>query len=127
MKDPVKRDTFAPAAQSSQEPKARTSVFGTLLKREETTPPLATPAPPLEEAKERQKTEEPEARKEEKEDEALWGDVDIPVSSQVEGAELALLPPPIDDERSCKKCYVGDACLLYRKVRYVRADEVGSR
>ncbi|BGP34795.1 DNA replication endonuclease-helicase Dna2 [Rhodotorula toruloides] len=59
--------------------------------------------------------DEPDAKKEEKEDEALWGDVDIPVSSQVEGAELALLPPPIDDERSCKKCYVGDACLLYRK------------
>ncbi|PRQ72091.1 AAA domain-domain containing protein, partial [Rhodotorula toruloides] len=51
----------------------------------------------------------------EDEDDALWGDVDVPVSSQVEGAELALLPPPIDDERSCKKCYVGDACMLYRK------------
>ncbi|KAL7342171.1 AAA domain-containing protein [Rhodotorula toruloides] len=51
----------------------------------------------------------------EDEDDALWGDADFPVSSQVEGAELALLPPPIDDERSCKKCYVGDACMLYRK------------
>ncbi|GEM10851.1 DNA replication helicase Dna2 [Rhodotorula toruloides] len=55
------------------------------------------------------------------EDEALWGDVDVPVSSQVEGAELALLPPPIDDERSCKRCYVGDACMLYRKA--VEGDE----
>ncbi|PPQ95721.1 hypothetical protein CVT26_008364 [Gymnopilus dilepis] len=68
VKDPVKRDTFAPAAQSSEEPKARTSVFGTLLKKEETTPSPATPAPPREEVKERQKTEEPEVK--EKEDEA---------------------------------------------------------
>lgn len=28
----------------------------------------------------------------------------------------ALLPPPIDDERSCKWCYAADACMLYRKV-----------
>lgn len=66
--------------------------------------------------------DEPSIGKEEDEDDALWGDADFPVSSQVEGAELALLPPPIDDERSCKKCYVGDACMLYRKVRNVRAD-----
>ncbi|CDR35720.1 RHTO0S01e05644g1_1 [Rhodotorula toruloides] len=59
--------------------------------------------------------DEPSIGKEEDEDDALWGDADFPVSSQVEGAELALLPPPIDDERSCKKCYVGDACMLYRK------------
>ncbi|BGP10813.1 DNA replication ATP-dependent helicase/nuclease DNA2 [Rhodotorula toruloides] len=59
--------------------------------------------------------DEPSVGKAEDEDDALWGDVDVPVSSQVEGAELALLPPPIDDERSCKKCYVGDACMLYRK------------
>ncbi|BGP02897.1 putative DNA replication helicase Dna2 [Rhodotorula toruloides ATCC 204091] len=59
--------------------------------------------------------DEPSTGNAEDEDDALWGDVDVPVSSQVEGAELALLPPPIDDERSCKKCYVGDACMLYRK------------
>lgn len=28
----------------------------------------------------------------------------------------ALLPPPIDDERSCKWCYTADACMLFRKV-----------
>lgn len=57
------------------------------------------------------------AGEDQEDEEALWGDVDFPVSSQVEGAELALLPPPIDDERSCNKCYVGDACMLFRKVR----------
>lgn len=26
------------------------------------------------------------------------------------------LPPTIDDERTCKRCFVLDACMLYRKV-----------
>lgn len=30
--------------------------------------------------------------------------------------ETPLLPPPIDEARSCKWCYVSDACMLYRKV-----------
>jgi len=29
-----------------------------------------------------------------------------------------LLPPTIDDEYKCGKCYVVDGCMLYRKVRY---------
>ena len=31
---------------------------------------------------------------------------------------LSILPPPIDDERTCKRCYVVDACMLYRKVSH---------
>jgi DNA replication ATP-dependent helicase Dna2 len=31
--------------------------------------------------------------------------------------EEAFLPPTIDDERACKRCYVLDTCMLYRKVR----------
>lgn len=27
-----------------------------------------------------------------------------------------LMPEPIDEERSCKWCYVSDACMLFRKV-----------
>jgi DNA replication ATP-dependent helicase Dna2 len=34
----------------------------------------------------------------------------------VEDSEL-FLPPTIDDERACNRCYVLDACMLYRKVR----------
>lgn len=28
----------------------------------------------------------------------------------------SVLPPTIDDERTCKQCYALDACMLYRKV-----------
>lgn len=31
--------------------------------------------------------------------------------------EEDFLPPTIDDERICKRCYVADTCMLYRKVR----------
>lgn len=31
----------------------------------------------------------------------------------------AFLPPTIDDNRTCGKCYVLDTCMLYRKVREV--------
>lgn len=34
--------------------------------------------------------------------------------------EQAFLPPTIDDERSCKRCYMLDTCMLYRKVRFLR-------
>ncbi len=30
--------------------------------------------------------------------------------------EESFLPPTIDDERTCKRCYVVDTCMLYRKV-----------
>lgn len=55
-------------------------------------------------------------------------EVDTPPTSTTEGAVKSasededvnsrrLLPPPIDDARSCKWCYVSDACMLFRKVR----------
>lgn len=51
-------------------------------------------------------------------EEALWSslsdDADVFAEEQI---ERSLLPPPIDEERSCKHCYVGDACMLFRKVR----------
>ena len=30
--------------------------------------------------------------------------------------EESFLPPTVDDERTCKRCYVVDTCMLYRKV-----------
>ena len=33
--------------------------------------------------------------------------------------EESFLPPTIDDERTCKRCYVVDTCMLYRKVSFV--------
>lgn len=39
--------------------------------------------------------------------------------SKEKDVEEAFLPPTIDDERACKKCYVLDTCMLYRKVRAV--------
>lgn len=45
-------------------------------------------------------------------EEELWGDTTI--EQDVE--ERPLLPAPIDEERSCKRCYVADACMLFRKV-----------
>ena len=32
--------------------------------------------------------------------------------------EESFLPPTIDDERTCKRCYVLDTCMLYRKVGF---------
>lgn len=42
-------------------------------------------------------------------------------AGEVESEVVArpLLPPPIDEERSCKWCYVGDACMLFRRVRSI--------
>ena len=36
-------------------------------------------------------------------------------SKDDEPEEEPFLPPPIDDERICKRCYALDACLLFRK------------
>ena len=37
-------------------------------------------------------------------------------SKDNEPEEEPFLPPPIDDERACKRCYALDTCLLFRKV-----------
>ncbi|GAA5907066.1 hypothetical protein JCM8208_004503 [Rhodotorula glutinis] len=58
----------------------------------------------------------PAAPEEDDEDAELWAEMDLPPSSATAAdLEPALLPPPIDDERSCKRCYVRDACMLYRR------------
>ena len=36
-------------------------------------------------------------------------------SKHDEAEEEPFLPPPIDDERACKRCYALDTCLLFRK------------
>ncbi|KAH7929561.1 Dna2-domain-containing protein [Leucogyrophana mollusca] len=37
-------------------------------------------------------------------------------AKDIEGSDVEpFLPPTIDDERTCKKCYALDACMLYRK------------
>lgn len=66
------------------------------------------------------------------EEDALWGDIeDADLSSLCSQPAarkplLHLLPPAIDDLKSCKKCYAADACTLYRravdKVKFVAAD-----
>lgn len=35
----------------------------------------------------------------------------------IEELEEPFLPPTIDDERVCKRCYALETCMLYRKVR----------
>lgn len=42
------------------------------------------------------------------------GDVDVEDLS----APWAFLPPTIDDERTCNRCFALDTCMLYRKVRF---------
>lgn len=39
-------------------------------------------------------------------------------SNTVTTTARPLLPPPLDDEYKCSKCYVVDGCMLYRKVLY---------
>ena len=39
----------------------------------------------------------------------------IKSSKDNESEEEPFLPPPIDDERTCKRCYALDTCLLFRK------------
>lgn len=38
----------------------------------------------------------------------------IALTADVE--ELPILPPTIDNERECSRCYASDACMLYRRV-----------
>jgi DNA replication ATP-dependent helicase Dna2 len=37
-------------------------------------------------------------------------------ATNIEESEERFLPPTIDDERACKRCYALDTCMLYRKV-----------
>ncbi|KAK4057444.1 DNA replication endonuclease-helicase Dna2 [Microbotryomycetes sp. JL221] len=52
-------------------------------------------------------------------EEALWaaagGSIDEELDLADIEAEPQLLPASIDDERTCGKCYVKDACMLYRR------------
>ncbi|GAA5861587.1 hypothetical protein JCM8547_008083 [Rhodosporidiobolus lusitaniae] len=90
--------------------------FATYLHRRMTLSPSGSPA-----ASQKQKTpiksqEEKVAKEEDEDEDAMWAELDeagTPSASQVE--ELALLPPPIDDEWACKKCYSRDACMLFRR------------
>ncbi|GAA5968485.1 hypothetical protein JCM11641_007653 [Rhodosporidiobolus odoratus] len=100
--------------------------FATYLHRRMTLTPSGAPAasqvPPLssqftagEEGAAADKAEEEDGSEEDDED-ALWaamGTPCTPPSSQA--GDLALLPPPIDEERSCRKCFVRDACMVFRK------------
>ncbi|SGY77362.1 BQ5605_C005g03616 [Microbotryum silenes-dioicae] len=48
---------------------------------------------------------------------ALWAVATPPSAADAKPVELEdrLLPEPIDEARSCKRCYVRDACMLYRR------------
>ena len=39
------------------------------------------------------------------------------VSTSASDVDRALLPPPVDEIRACKRCYVGNACRVFRRVR----------
>ncbi|BGP19447.1 hypothetical protein JCM10213_006267 [Rhodosporidiobolus nylandii] len=47
-------------------------------------------------------------------EDALWAGMGSQLNGSQPG-EAALLPPPVDDERSCKKCFVRDACMVFRR------------
>lgn len=52
---------------------------------------------------------------------ARGGHVQVEVEGEKSGdVEEAFLPPTIDDERTCKRCYTLDTCMLYRKVCFHR-------
>lgn len=53
----------------------------------------------------------------------VHGDVQI-TSSQEPRVQEPFLPPTLDDERVCKRCYTLDACMLYRKARLTRASDM---
>lgn len=44
----------------------------------------------------------------------------------VNDIEESVLPPSIDDERVCKKCFVVDTCMLYRRVSFFRLSAIWS-
>ncbi|GAA5914570.1 hypothetical protein JCM5296_006275 [Sporobolomyces johnsonii] len=100
--------------------------FATFLHRRMTLSPSRPPfsqtqIPPREEIKV-EATEEADVDMDDDEAE-LWAAMGTPKDmiggtppeEKEEDEEPPLLPPPIDDERSCKKCYVGDACMLFRR------------
>ncbi|GAA6010418.1 hypothetical protein JCM10207_001295 [Rhodosporidiobolus poonsookiae] len=93
--------------------------FATFLHRRMTLTPSGAPAATQSTVLPSQLAADGEVEKEESEDEddedALWADMGTPRPSASQAGEVALLPPPIDDERSCKKCYVNDACMLFRR------------
>jgi DNA replication ATP-dependent helicase Dna2 len=39
------------------------------------------------------------------------------VVASAPAVDRALLPPPVDEVRACKRCYVGNACRVFRRVR----------
>lgn len=41
------------------------------------------------------------------------------INTEEESVPEAFLPPTIDDERVCKRCFALDTCMLYRKVRFL--------
>jgi hypothetical protein len=51
----------------------------------------------------------------------------VEIDEEPEGDDFAMtpvqsltveLPPPVDDDRSCARCYAADSCMLYRRVRF---------
>ncbi|GAA6017523.1 hypothetical protein JCM11491_006852 [Sporobolomyces phaffii] len=54
-------------------------------------------------------------------EEELWAQLGTPLdafpatSQMTSQGEQSLLPPPIDEERSCRNCYVSDACMVFRR------------
>lgn len=96
--------------------------FATILNRRMTLSPSGGSASTQRSTATVPPTSQPTPKDEEEDEEAaLWGEVGLPpCTADAVDAEPALLPPPIDDERSCKKCYVRDACMLFRRVRLAR-------
>jgi DNA replication ATP-dependent helicase Dna2 len=47
---------------------------------------------------------------------------DVASSDSTTLSSRPFLPPTIDDERACKRCYSLDTCMLYRRVRILFRD-----
>lgn len=54
-------------------------------------------------------------------------DVDEDVDDVDHEPEEPFLPPPIDDERVCKRCYVQDTCFLFRKMHPNHSPSAGKQ
>lgn len=48
------------------------------------------------------------------------------VSLTADVEELPILPPTIDNERECSRCYASDACMIYRRVSPIRFALLGA-
>lgn len=91
--------------------------FASILHQRATLPPIfamAAPAP----------VESSPSQAEDPDEEELWAQLGTPGTELRDSTQASvwrdhlLLPAPVDQERSCRNCYVSDACMVYRRVSH---------